>query len=61
MSELRKRIAETLGWAMKDTKGFSFPHLRELVRDKDPELAEELAQVIERGEHIYMAEIDDHN
>jgi len=49
---LRERIAQALGWSVEDTQGLSFQTLRELVRDKDPKLAEEISRVIRSGAYI---------
>jgi len=52
MSDLRGRIAKTLGWKVEDTHGFSFQSLRELVRPVSPELANEVNAVIRDGSYI---------
>lgn len=49
---LHERIAEVLDWTVPDTQGFSLATLRELVRGKDPALADEVSAVIRSGRHI---------
>lgn len=50
--DVRHRAAKALGWSIKDTRGLSLASLRELIRDKDPELAEEMSCIIRNGTHI---------
>lgn len=50
---LHERIAAVLGWSVKDTQGFSLSMLREMVREKDPQLAQETSDIIQGGGHIY--------
>jgi hypothetical protein len=52
LATFRKRIAECLGWSVKDTRSFSLPTLRELVKDKDPELAAQFNDFLKSGRHI---------
>lgn len=54
--DLHERIAKALGWTVKDTQGFSMPMLREMIRDKDPALAHEIAVVVREGRHITRRE-----
>lgn len=46
------RIAKVLGWSVKEAQGLSLLMLRELVRDKDPELARDITRGIKTGEYI---------
>lgn len=54
MVTLHERIAAVLGWTVKETQGFSLQALREMVRAKDPRLAEEISGVVQRGDHILL-------
>jgi len=49
---LHERIAEVLGWPVKDTYGFDLQSLRELVRHKSPKLAAEITERIQTGSYI---------
>jgi len=49
---LHERIAEVLGWPVKDTYGFDLQSLRELVRHKSPKLAAEITERIQTGAYI---------
>jgi len=49
---LHERIAEALGWSVKDTQSFSFQALREMVRPVNPKLANELSTAIQTGSYI---------
>lgn len=49
---LHERIAEALGWSVKDAQSFSLAALREMVRKEHPKLAHEISQVIQSGSHI---------
>lgn len=51
---LHERIAAVLGWSVKDTQGFSLSMLREMVRGKDPQLAQEISEAVQSGKHIYQ-------
>lgn len=51
---LHERIAEALGWSVKETQSFSFLTLRELVRPIDPKLAHELTVAIETGTYLKL-------
>lgn len=51
-SDLHERIADALGWSMKDVQSMSLSSLRGLVRPVNPKLADEISGIIERGEHI---------
>lgn len=48
--KLRERIADTLGWSVKETEKFSFQMLREMVKDKSPKLAHEILVAIRSGD-----------
>jgi hypothetical protein len=48
---LNERIAQALGWPLKDVQSFSFQSLREVVRPVSPKLAHELTMSIQ-GEYI---------
>lgn len=52
--ELRERIAEALGWTVRDTTTFSLPTLLAFLRPVNKELATELAKVIENEEHVLV-------
>ena len=54
MDNLHERIAETLGWTVKEAQSFSLATLREVVREKNPKLAHVISDVIQNGEHIYV-------
>ena len=49
---LHERIADALKWSINDAKSLSLSSLRELVREIDPALANEIMGIIERGETI---------
>lgn len=49
---MHEKIAKALGWTVSETQTFSLPTLRDLVRPVDPELAQEISNVIQRGSHI---------
>ena len=49
---IRERIAKVLGWSIEDTRSFSLAALRDFVRPKDMQLAEDISGIIQRGEHI---------
>jgi len=49
---IHERVAATLGWTVADTQSFSLAMLREMVRDKNPALAEEISRMIQSGRHI---------
>lgn len=51
--DLHERIAKACNWNVSDVRSFSLATMREMVREKHPELAAEIASVIERGAHIY--------
>ena len=50
---IHEKIAKALGWTVKDTYGFSLPTLREFVRVKHPDLAQEISGIIASGRHIF--------
>jgi hypothetical protein len=52
MSDLHERIANVLGWSVKDAQSLSMQALRELVRPVDPDLAKELDYMIRSGAYI---------
>jgi hypothetical protein len=49
---IHERIAEALGWTVKETQGFSLAALKEFVRVKDPVLAQDIAVYMQTGRHI---------
>ena len=49
---LHERIANELGWSVQDTRSFSMPMLRDIVRKKSPKLAHEIDVLIGSGGHI---------
>lgn len=51
--DLHQRIADVLGWPVKDTHSFNLHMLREMVRDKDPKLTKEISDYIQSGRHVY--------
>lgn len=55
--KLRERVAEKLGWSVKDTEKFSFQMLREMVKDKSPKLAHEISVAIRSGDLWFEEEI----
>lgn len=50
--DLHERIAACLGWTVSETRSFSLATVRELVRAKDPALADEISLVIRQGLHL---------
>jgi hypothetical protein len=53
---LHERIAEALGWTVKETQSFSFQTLRDLVRPVSPKLAHELTVAIQTGSYLVETE-----
>jgi hypothetical protein len=51
-ADLRARIAKALGWSEASAGSFSLSMLRELVREKSPQLAAEITRVLSTGSHI---------
>lgn len=49
---LCERAAKALGWSEQDAMSFSLPSLRELVRDKDKTLAQDISECLRTGAHI---------
>lgn len=49
---LHERIAEALGWTVKDTQSMSLQSLRDLVRPVDHHLADEISKAIQSGSYI---------
>lgn len=49
---LHERIAEALGWTVKETQSFSFQALRAILRTVSPKLAHELDVEIRTGAYI---------
>ena len=47
---LHQRIAEALGWPMRDVQSMSLATLRDLVTD--PELRADITRAIARGDHL---------
>ena len=52
---MHERIAAVLNWTPAEARQFSLPALRELVRAVDPGLADEISDVVRRGEHFFVA------
>lgn len=52
---LHERAAEVLGWKVEETRQFSLLMLREMVRDKDPQLAKDIERTVNSGQHIFGA------
>jgi len=52
MHGLHERAAKALGWPVEDTKSFSLPGLRELVRPIDLQLAIDIDGTIQAGLHV---------
>lgn len=46
MSELHKQIASVLGWTVAETKSYSLPALRDLVRPVNEKLAHEITEAM---------------
>lgn len=55
LEQLKRRCADALGWDRADVDTVSLASLRELLSPKHPELAEEVAWTIQRGDHIIEA------
>lgn len=51
--ELRLAAEKELGWEEGASNCFSLPTLRELIREKSPELHREMSLVIQLGEHLF--------
>lgn len=49
---LHERIAECLGWSVKDTQSFSLAALREMVAPKSSKLAYFITEEIRTGRHL---------
>jgi len=49
---LHLRIAEALGWTEEETRSFSLPTLRALVRTVSPKLAHEITLVMRSDAYI---------
>ena len=45
-----ERVAELLGWTVAECRTFSLQMLREIIRDKDRKLADDISAVL-YGEH----------
>lgn len=56
LEQAKERIAEVLKWDRKDVDRFSLPTLREMIREKDPELHQDISDLIERGQHLFSGE-----
>jgi hypothetical protein len=54
---LHERIAAALGWSVEDAQSFSLSALREVVRPVSADLAAEISEVVERGEHILVRQV----
>ena len=50
---LHARIAEAIGWTLKDVHSLSLSGLREMVRVKHRDLYDEIDRVLRSGSHIY--------
>jgi len=53
---LHQRIAETLGWPLKETLAFSLQSLRELVKPVSPKLASEITKVIHSESYVIQTD-----
>lgn len=49
---LHERIAQALGWPLRDVQSFSLHALRDLVRPVSPKLAHEITAVISSGRYV---------
>ena len=49
---LRARIAKALGWTEAGVNSFSLSMLREMVRDKSPQLSDEIGRSLSTGSHV---------
>jgi hypothetical protein len=58
---LHQRIANALGWTVEDTQKFNLHMLREMVRDKDSELARDISVCIRTGNHIFGESVNRSN
>lgn len=52
---LHARIAEALGWTVRDARSLSLQSLRELVRPTHPNLAEQISCEIRSGRVVRRA------
>lgn len=52
MSSLHERAAAVLGWTVAQTQSMSLAALRENVRAVDVGLANEITDIISRGDHV---------
>ena len=50
---IRSRAAQLLGWTPAEVGQFSLLMLRELVKDRDPKLAEEISATVAGGHYIF--------
>lgn len=51
---LAERVAEALGWDVKDVHSFSARMLVEILREKHPKLAQLVRDEIESGANIFV-------
>ena len=52
MDPIHERAAELLGWTVTECRSFSLAMLRDIVRDRDRKLADDISAVIDGGQHI---------
>jgi len=53
---IRDRIAEVMKWDRKGVDSFSLPALQSFVRGKDNKLDQDLKDIIESGQHLFVKE-----
>ena len=51
--ELRLEAEKLLGWEEGKSRCFSFPTLREFIREKSPKLHRQMSEVIQEGGHLF--------
>jgi hypothetical protein len=55
-SKIRARAEEKLGWSPGSSKDISFGMLRDLLKDRFPKLAHEIACMVDAGDHVLEEE-----
>lgn len=48
------RVAQVMKWEVDETRGFSWPMLREMVRRDDPALWVEIGEALARQQHVLV-------
>lgn len=49
---IHERAAELLGWTVAECRSFNLRMLREIVRDKDRKLADDISAVLDGEHHV---------